>query len=259
VKIRQFNRDGLSEFKRFLADARENPRHPVRRELLEDDRLTELIVPAVEVQPRSLPRREDAARCLKDLLKPLGDKAVVRNAGLWSWLTLFFFDEVCPAAGGQRLVKNDYHYLYEPANARHSYRHLLFIAWRVQQVAGSHTQLFLRGPLSTLDKMTSEVFKRLYLLRIRCLFEVLERLYWDAERGRPRSGCVDSQRVRPGDLTHRLPSRIRQLEKTYDLLDMTADQLLELLGDEFSPTPAVPATLDTGRSAVTGSSNRRRP
>lgn len=32
---------------------------------------------------------------------------------------------------------------------------------------------------------------------------------------------------------HRLPTRIKQLEMTYDLVDLTADQLLNLLGDEF--------------------------
>jgi hypothetical protein len=62
-------------------------------------------------------------------------------------------------------------------------------------------------------------------------FEVLERLYWDAARGKPRIGIVDSQRIRPGDLAHWLPTRVRQLERTYDLYDMPADQLIELLGE----------------------------
>jgi hypothetical protein len=44
---------------------------------------------------------------------------------------------------------------------------------------------------------------------------------------------VDFRNVKPGDLVHRFPIRIRQLEKTYDLVSLTADQLIELLGDEF--------------------------
>lgn len=235
MNARQFNDEGIRQFRQFLAVCRENPRAKLPRELLEDSRLSTAVAPGVDVQPSALPKREDAARLLTQLLEPLGDKAVAQNAGLWTWLSLFFFDQVCPAAGGQRHVKNDYHYVYEPLNPRHSYRHLLFIAWRVQKVAAPHTRLFLSGPLSTLDKMTSEVFKRLYLMRIRCIFEVLERLYWDPERRKPRSGVVDSQTVKRGDLSHRLPIRIRQLEMTYDLLELNADQLLELLGDEFRP------------------------
>ena len=41
-------------------------------------------------------------------------------------------------------------------------------------------------------------------------------------------------RERAGDLTHRLPLRVRPLEMTYDLMSLTADQLIELLGAEFS-------------------------
>ena len=46
---------------------------------------------------------------------------------------------------------------------------------------------------------------------------------------------------------HRFPIRIRQLEKTYDLVSLTADQLIELLGDEFRQHRHVAAKL---RSAL---------
>jgi hypothetical protein len=46
--------------------------------------------------------------------------------------------------------------------------------------------------------------------------------------------------VRPGDLRHRLPARIRQLEVTHDLTNLTAEQLLNLLGDEFRQWAVVP-------------------
>ncbi len=44
---------------------------------------------------------------------------------------------------------------------------------------------------------------------------------------------MSKERVVPGDLRNRFPIRIRQLKKTYDLLSLNADQLIELLGDEF--------------------------
>ena len=156
------------------------------------------------------------------------------NAGLWTWLTLYFFDEVCPPADGYHVLKNDYYYVFEPKNSRHFYRHLLFIAWRALCISPKHNRLFLNSPISSLDKVTSEVMKRLYLTRIPCIFEVLDRLYWDRERGRARVGITDSQAVKPGDLVHRFPLRMRQLEKTYDLFSLDANQLIELLGAEFS-------------------------
>jgi hypothetical protein len=234
--VRQFRPDGIEAFRVFLASCRDKPAKPIPLELLEDDRLTEVAKPGLEVEPRALATKADAARYLSSVLAPLPDAEVAENAGLWTWLTLFFFDDVCPPRNGRRTVKNDYHYIFEPKNPRHFYRHLLFISWRVVKVAPVHNRLFLSSSLSILDKVTTEVMKRLYVTRIPCAFEVLDRLYWNDARGKARAGIV-GQEIRRGDLTHRFPLRIRQLEKTYDLLSLSAEQLLELLGDEFQESP----------------------
>jgi hypothetical protein len=231
--VRQFNKDGIAAFRKFLAEARHEPQSSVPRHFLEDDALTEKVTPNITVESKHFETRRKAADYLTRVLAPLPDDDVKQNAGLWTWLTLFFFDEVCPVRGGVRSVRNDYSYVFEPKNPRHFYRHLLFIAWYAARVAKPHDHLFMNAPLSSLDKITEEVMKRLYLTRIPCIFEVLDRLYWDEGRGKARRGIVDFRNVKPGDLVHRFPIRIRQLEKTYDLVSLTADQLIELLGDEF--------------------------
>ena len=144
----------------------------------------------------------------------------------------------CRDGNGNRTVRNDYTYIYMPDESRYYYRHLLFIAWRVKHVAPEHNRLFLDSSLVTLDKMTTEVLKSLYLTRIPCLFELLDRLYWDSANGRPARGIVSPSKVSAGDLIHRFPTRIRQLEKTYDLQTLDANQLLEILGDEFQQRAA---------------------
>lgn len=83
--------------------------------------------------------------------------------------------------------------------------------------------------------------KRLFLTRIPCIFEVLDRVYWDESRARARTGVVQGT-VKPGDLRHRFPIRIRQLEMTYDLFSLIANQLIELLGREFQFENAGPTS-----------------
>lgn len=195
--------------------------------------MTEIVTPECQIASNHFEKRGEAAVYLTSILSSLPVDLVTRDAGLWTWLSLLYFDSVCPTEDGERVMKNDYHYVYEPQNVRHYYRHLLFVSWRVLQLAPSHNRLFLRSSLSTLDKWTTEVMKRLYLTRIPAIFEVLDRVYWDEGKGRPRRGLI-SPKESAGDLTHRFPLRIRQLEKTYDLMSLTADQLLELLGDEFA-------------------------
>jgi hypothetical protein len=157
-------------------------------------------------------------------------------------LTLFYFDEVCPPRVGNRVVRNDYHYIFEPNNQRHFYRHLLFLAWRIARLAPEHNRLFLDVPVAKLDKATTEVMKRLYITRIKCVFEALDRIYWDESRERIRAGLVSPKTTVPGDLVHRFPIRIRQLEMTYDLQSLSADHLIRLLGNEFEFDKPGPTT-----------------
>lgn len=232
MNVRRFNEAGMAAARGFLAGCRQDPTSNVPPLLLEDSVLSDEVEPFITVKPRQFDTKADAATYFCELLVPLSDHGVAEDAGLWTWLSLYFFDEVCPLKNGRRSVKNDYTYIFEPKNSRHFYRHLLFIAWWVFKVSGDYHRLFSCGRLDKLDKVTTEVMKRLYLTRIPSIFEVLDRLYWDEARSRPRGG-ITRPVVKRGDLVHRLPIRIRQLEMTYDLQSITADQLIELLGAEF--------------------------
>lgn len=236
---RTFTDDGLREFRVWLAAARRDATLELPG-ILEDDRLAKILDPSVVVEPVRLPTKRDAASYLRRALAPLPEDDVAKDAGLWTWLSLFFFDEVCPRRDGRRRVRNDYYYVFEPDNPRHYYRHLLFVSWNVQRLARGHDRLFLDTPLWRLDQASEKVMSKLYLTRIPCIFEVIDRLYWDPERGRVRAGVLNPWPGSPGDLTNRLPLRIRQLEKTYDLVSLDADRLLELLGDEFRPPGTTP-------------------
>lgn len=235
MNLRRFTAAGIAHFRDILAKLRENPAGELPLQLLDHNEFTRPVVPTIEVTPQHFSLRREAAEYFREVLKPLDDAEVGFDAGLWTWLTLFYFDDVCPVKSGKRTVKNDYHYIYEPRNQRHFYRHLLSLGWRVLSIAPKHNRLLLDVPLATLDKATVEIMKRLYLVRIPCLFEVVDRIYWDGNRGRIRSGMVNpSARITAGDLTNRFHMRIRQLEMTYDLQSLNADQLTTLLGDEFS-------------------------
>ena len=234
MKLRRFNSAGVSHFRDELAKLREDPTSEIPSHLLEDDSLSHRVLPEIGINEQRFSSRREAAVYLRDVLTPLDEAATRLDAGLWTWLTLFHFEDICPLKGAKRTVKNDYHYIYEPRNQRHVYRHLLALGWRVLSIAPSHNRIMLDVPLAVLDKATGEIMKRLFLVRIPCIFEVVDRIYWDADRGRIRSGMVNpSARITAGDLSHRFHMRIRQLEMTYDLQSLDADQLIMLLGDEF--------------------------
>ena len=234
MRLRRLHPEGIDAFRSFLRQCRERPDTELPDGLLQDERLTEVVEPEIAIEPRVFVTKGDAARYLCRQLEPLGIDAVSRDAGLWSWLSLRYFDSICPAQAGKRKLKSDHSYLFEAADSRDGGKHLLFVGWRILTMAPEYNRLFLHSSVHVLDAFSNAVMSRLYLVRIRCMFELLDRLYWDEAKGRPRSGFTSSREARAGDLLHRLPARIRQLEKTYDLTDLTADQLLKLLGAEFA-------------------------
>jgi hypothetical protein len=233
MRLRRFNNKGVDRFREYLRLAREDATASVQWDLLQDPSLTEEVHPPAEVDSISFQTKREAATYLHSLLREIQKQIVIEDQGLWTWLSLYFFDSLCPKRDGKRAIRNDYTYIYEPRNTRHFYRHLLFISWRILDVAPTYNRLLLDRSISSLDVLTKEATKRLFLTRIPCFFELLEKLYLDPQTNRARKGIDPTNQIVPGDLTHRLPTRIRQLEKTYDLHSLTADQLLDLLGPEF--------------------------
>jgi hypothetical protein len=232
--LRRFNKAGIAAFRDALDVLRNDPSADVPMQMLNDRRLTESVSDEIEVDDRGFSSRREAAVYLRDLLDPLDNAAVAQDSGLWTWLTLYYFDAICPSSQGTRIVKNDYRYVYESKTQRHWYRHLLHIAWRLVTIAPTHNRLFLDRPLTSLDQITERTLSRLYLIRIPAIFEALDRIYWDDARNGARPGIVDPKKVSPGSLRHRLPVRIQQLEKTFDMQSLEADQLVSLLGPEFN-------------------------
>lgn len=132
--VRQLTPAGLGQFSDDLAGRRSNPdaQTDPPTHLLTGKTATALSV-TLDAKPRTFADRRDAAEYLHRLLEPLPAGEVVANAGLWSWLARYYFDQLCQARAGLRVVKNGYYYLYDPASGLYPYRHLLFAAcqsWR---------------------------------------------------------------------------------------------------------------------------------
>ena len=241
TKLRYFNEDGVGEFRRHLAEVRRRPEHRPPTELLTNPELTSEYRPAVEVGPPTNelggPRFETKRQAVEHLhacfdQAGVAGEGLLRDGGLWTWLTAYYYDTIRrPDAGPGRRALNDYYFAYQVDEGLYYYRHILATSYRVYLRAPG-SRLLLDGTITRLGGITEKVMRNLYLSRIPCIFEVIDKLYFDPERGRPKPNVVGVEVV-AGDLDHRLPRRVRQLERTYDLNVLDADQFIELLGPEF--------------------------
>jgi len=198
-------------------------------------------VPEVPIERPAFKTKRDAGAYLSERTRAARAVHGDDDRGLWTWLSAWHWEAVCPVReNGRRKVLGPYHYAYGYGNKQRRGQHLLAIASMFYEL-DPQSRLTLETPVFSLTQAVKEVSTRLALLRIRGLLSLLDILYWDKGTGRIKPGLVDSRATKPGDLANRLPARIRQLEVTHDLTNLNAEQLLNLLGDEFRQWAVAPA------------------
>lgn len=102
--LRRFRDAGLEEFRAYLVRLKENRTLAPPEFLLEGPEFSEPLVPSVRAEPRSFENRFVFAAWLDDTFRAAGAEAPrATDVKFWSWLTLFLFDQVCPAVlmGGE--------------------------------------------------------------------------------------------------------------------------------------------------------------
>ncbi len=204
-------------------------RHPPHDLLTDPDATRELSV-QVAVAPQPLASRAQLGEYLWNRLAPLPAAEVEGDRGLWAWLSLLFFDQVCPERpDGTRRPGQDYRHIPD-FDFRHRYRHLLFGPYAVYRRHRDDAALVLAGPLHVEPALYQEIAARQDLIVSRGVIEALNLLYLDAARGAPKRGA--SAINRPGTV-RRFIRVLQQLDLTYDIHGMSGQAIVDLLPPEF--------------------------
>jgi len=154
---------------------------------------------------------------------------LLSNYGIWDWLALLWFDNICPLDQGIRKVRETARYILSRDRSDY-YRHLILGSWDLYSLYGLYSRLFLNCPPYIHNDWTEQLASRQDIITNKGLIEAVDWLYWDDKRGRPKIGATD--RKRQGNI-RRLIMVIGQLDLTYDLHAMSADEILLLLPEEF--------------------------
>jgi hypothetical protein len=193
MKLRRFNPDGITAFANYRMRLTLEPTLPPPLQLLDDPALTEIVSEAVEVEARSFSDRLEAGRFLNDLIDAAAMTLPERDCGLWTWLTLLFFDSVCPADSlGRRDPKEEARLLPILDNHQRFYRHLLlgpFLVVRAHRDQPERALAFLKQPLWKPGDIVEQLASRKELVTNRAVAEVATRLYYDATTGTFKRGA----------------------------------------------------------------------
>lgn len=229
--LRRLNAEGVSRFAAYLAELREDRTRAPDRSLLVDESTSEFMAGAVALEKPGFSTKKQAAEYLHPRLKMLNHPDLFRDGGLWSWLALYYFDDLCPCINGTRKPVANPHYILDAINYTRRYRHLLATPVLIRDAIPDHNRIYLNAPLSIHGDLVEQTMSRLYLVRIAGVREAIDRLYYDTKLGAVKRGALT--RTRRGNLRERLTIRIHQLSMTYDVSAMSGAQLIEALGAEF--------------------------
>lgn len=229
TRLRSLNARGIEEFRGFLQRIRDGEEFRASPAILYLDDYSTSLPRAIEIAPRTFASKFEAAEYLAGVLQDLA--AQEDDAGLWSWLALFYFDQLSPVdAAGKRAPREDYHYIPSAGFGWHHGRHLLAGPYKLFTLHRRNARLLLYPPVHQHGAFIYQLGFRRDLITNRGLIEAIDLLYWDAKRKRPKRGA--STDSRPGNL-RRLIAVIQQLDFNYDLYGMRADEILHLLPPEF--------------------------
>ncbi|MFZ5906353.1 MAG: hypothetical protein ACOYVJ_02945 [Nitrospirota bacterium] len=234
--IRILNEQGINKFRDYLSSLREGSSEKPPYELLDDAWCSAKIPGDIECEKRGFINKMEAAKYLYERIRLLPYAQVESNIGLWSWLSLYYFDQVCPPNEfGKRLPGRDCRHILD-LDFRRYYYHLLVGPYNIYKLYADQVPMLLDGPLFTTSKIYLELAARQGFISNHGVIEAANLLYFNIQTKKPKSAVVSKKK--PGSIL-RFIEVIQQLDLTYDLYSMNGTEVLSLLPmefDEWKPT-----------------------
>jgi len=224
------NEKGIAKFKEYLQELREGSTREPPYELLTDPWYSSKMPGGIEVEKIIFQSKKEAAKYFFEKLHFFPHSQIDRNVGLWSWFSLYYFEQVCPKNNiGRRIPGHNSRYILD-LDYRRYYRHLLIGPYYVYRLHGWPVSILLYGPLHKTSKYYEELLSRQEFITNKGVIEAANKLYFDNAGGKQKRGS--STIKGPGALL-RFIDVIKQLDLTYDLYSMTGEEIVALLPPEF--------------------------
>lgn len=233
MKLRRLTPTGIEQFAVFVVNLKTDPTLAPPERLLCDPLASEAVDGDVDFDLRTFADRYEAAEYLDERLRASSLVNPERDEGLWSWLSLYYFNLLCPRSEGSvRRVKEISRYIPATTNYQRFYRHLLLGPFMIYRAHADNPRR-ARGVLATSVNAPGDAVEQLAsrqeLITNRAVMGAATALYVDAGTGRMKSGSGGKGAGSP----RRLAEVINQFDLTYDLYALRADELLEILPREF--------------------------
>lgn len=230
--LRRLNDAGIAQFSEYLSGGASGVRPD---HLLTHPDTSEPLSVSVKLSGQKYANRYEFGRDLVVRLGALDIALISNDRGLWTWLALCLFDQLCPAgADGRRKLDKQYRYVLS-GDYRHYYRHLVRTPWQLCRDHGPNARFLLLSandgddPLRRHGDILEQLGGTQTIIRSKPIIAEASRLYSEPLSGRPRKGAAG----KGGGSIRRFARVLRQLDLTFDPELMPPGGLTSILPAEF--------------------------
>lgn len=172
--------------------------------------------------------RQEMGSYLAECLPPF--EKVSSQHGLWDWISLRYFDQLCPPnKEGGRHIRDTSKYVLSDSYSDF-YRHLVRTSVLLYKDWEDGARLFLSTKPGESGDFIEQMMSRQHTISKPPFVRAAIQLYLDEKKGKPKTGAATPSKN--GNI-RRFVNMEPQLSLTYDLYQMTPEQIIGLLPVEF--------------------------
>lgn len=228
TEVRVLNQAGIELVREFIVRLKTEPGAWPPPDILAHTHYTTPAEGGATVEQRSFSSKLEFGLYIASALNNrVPDRTLRLSLGLWVWLTLYYFDQVCPADGNGRrkpISMEKYIPSFEHVSTNPD-KHLLFFPWKMVTLHADDAHWLLGSALREDTKVVRELANSRRRNVSTPFVRLARSLYFDENRGKLKRGATTD---RPGSL-RRLDRVVSQLDLTYDVFGMDAQELNGLI------------------------------
>lgn len=236
MKLSRLTPEGIAAFKNFLDNIQSFSSGSKRKEILESGLFSEIVSDIECIDVDKFPTSKiKATKYLHDLVSAADIVSPEKDIGLWSWLSLMYFDKISKK-DSKGNYKSEFlaNYILIPENYSRYYKHKLAGPWRIYKIYADKPEItlsILAGTIETPGDVYAQLASRQEIVSNSSLIELATYLYFDKQKKKLKLHAA-SKNV--AGCSRRLAAVIQQFSRTWDIYGMDYKAIAGLLPNEFN-------------------------
>jgi len=189
IRLRQLTEQGLDEFQNYYSRISSGLAEDPPIDKLSIEPYSENFSHEIQIEDITFSTRLEMGRYLSNLFKDLPIGAFQYNQRMWTWLSLLWFNQLCPkdADGSRSKYLRESAKYFLSTDYRDYYRHFVAESWRIYHYFGDDdSKIFLTCEPYKHNDFIEQLASRQKLITIMGLVGTANKLYWDEKKGKPK-------------------------------------------------------------------------